>query len=584
MNTVKRKALAAAGAFALLYGGGVQADLLQYSFTGADGTQHTLEPNATYANPTGNMTFALSAGVDRKVRMSILDSAGKVLSSETSELLGANDRITVGGNQYYGAFLNLPAPKQGSYELKAEILAGDGSSIKVDSHEMVVDTTPPSASPMTATNSGYGQVTSGSVWKLGRGGSEDSFFRVTDVTDASPISEATVSLFRGDGSLHFERKANYDVPAQRVDVLNNSGFFPSSNLDENFEVQIQIKDRAGNVWKSQRQTVRWDSVTDSPSAPFGVYDPESNNVLGPGLKGFVPYKAGMEVKTNPIRLAYRVPKNNWHEYAEGGISLVNGLGEKSVVGTDSKYVYIIWSGPYGNTNHNATRWSNFGEWGGGTILYNLKLSDSAPKTPVLKSVEYHFSDVGWHSFYRQPINNSLLPLSFDQIRVTAEKRPFDQIAVHRGSCTIPAGQTSCIINAGETLKPGTTGYIHDIAIVRNKANTLRSSNRYAEVNWNDQHYPSLSYEYDEAAKEVTVYVTQPSRGSYFDRLRLRSAWLEDSDGNQLSPKGGKVEENNENYTFKWDLKTLPEGNFNLYAVAQEEHGPKTKIPLFHMTS
>ncbi|MDY6928136.1 MAG: Ig-like domain-containing protein, partial [Pseudomonadota bacterium] len=40
----------------------------------------------------------------------------------------------------------------------------------------------------------------------------------------------------------------------------------------------------------------------------------------------------------------------------------------------------------------------------------------------------------------------------------------------------------------------------------------------------------------------------------------------------------------ENYTFKWDLKTLPEGNFNLYAVAQEEHGPKTKIPLFHMTS
>lgn len=585
MKNIKRNAMALAGAFALLSGGAAHADLLEYSFTGADGSPRTVSADENYVNPEGTINFALSAGVDRKVRISILDSSGAALSSKTSQILGANDRISVGGREYYGDFLALMAPGEGSYTLKAEILAGDNTSVKTDTYPLTVDTTPPTASAMTATNSGYEQVATGNVWKLGLGGSADTFFRVTNVTDESPIEEARISLYREDGSLHFDRPANYDIPTQQVDVRNDAGFFPSSNLDENFKVQISVKDKAGNVWKSQSQTVRWDSIANAPSAPFGVFDPNSNNVLGPGLNGFEPYKSGMKVKTNPIRLGYRVPKDNWHEYTEGGISLVNGLGEKSVVGTDSEFVYIIWSGPYGNTNNNATRWSNFGQWGGGSIQYNLKLSDSAPKTPIIKSVEYRFSDVGWHSFYRQPIDNSLLPLSFDKIRVNAEARNFDQLASHRGTCTIPAGETSCIINASYTIERGTTGYIHNTVTLRSvEDRKLLASYRYAEVNWNDKHYPALDYQYDESQKELTVFVTQPGRGSYFDRLRLKSAWIEDDKGNVLSVSGGKVEENGQNYTYKWDLKTLPEGDFKLVAAAKENHGPQTRLSLFPITS
>ena len=584
MKNLKRNAMAMAGAFALLSGGAAHADLLEYSFTGADGSQRTVPADANYVNPEGSITFALSAGVDRKVRISILNASGATLSSKTSQLLGANDRITVGGREYYGDFLTLNAPGEGHYTLKAEILAGDNTSVKTDTYPLIVDTTAPTASAMTATNSGYGQVTSGSVWKLGQGGSADTFFRVTDVADSSPIEESRILLYRGDGSLYFDRAANYDIPTQRVDARNDTGFFPSSDLDENFKVQITVKDKAGNVWKSQRQTVLWDDITNAPSEPFGVYDPNSSNTLGPGLKGFVSYKPGMTVKTNPIRLAYRVPRSNWHEYRDGGISLVNSLGENTVAGTDSRYVYIIWSAPYGNTNGNQTRWSNFGQWGGGGISYSLNLASSAPKTPVIKEVAYNFSDTGWHNFNRPTLHNSLLPLSFNKIRVTAEARSFDQVASHRGTCTIPAGQTSCIINASYTMQRGTTGYIHDAATLRSADGKLLANVDYAEVNWNDQHYPELNYQYDEAKKELTVFVTQPGRGSYFDRLRLKSSWLEDDKGNVLSVAGGKVEENGQNYTYKWDLKTLPEGNYKLVAAAEENHGPQTRRSLFPITS
>lgn len=58
--------------------------------------------------------------------------------------LGATDRITVGGKSYYGAELQLPAPAEGEYSLKAEILSSRGSSVQTDKFNFVVDVTAPS--------------------------------------------------------------------------------------------------------------------------------------------------------------------------------------------------------------------------------------------------------------------------------------------------------------------------------------------------------------------------------------------------------------------------------------------------------
>ncbi|EBL6553390.1 TPA: DUF4165 domain-containing protein, partial [Escherichia coli] len=169
MINFKPKIPAMLGALAVLTAGAAHAELLEYTFKAPDGTQRSLTPNANYANPTGNISFALSAGIDRKVKISVLRSDGTVVSTATSHLLGATDRITVGGKSYYGAELQLPAPVGGAYTIRAEILASDGSTVQTDEYPLTVDVTPPTYSSLAPVYSNYGQVTSGDVWKLGLG-------------------------------------------------------------------------------------------------------------------------------------------------------------------------------------------------------------------------------------------------------------------------------------------------------------------------------------------------------------------------------------------------------------------------------
>ncbi|WP_252374599.1 hypothetical protein, partial [Vibrio parahaemolyticus] len=97
--------------------------------------------------------------------------------------------------------------------------------------------------------------------------------------------------------------------------------------------------------------------------------------------------------------------------------MTNALGEMSKVGEDASYVYLVTTAPYGNTDGNYWRWVNFGQWGGGGIAYNLTLSPSAPKSPRLLGVDYNYSDIGWSSFYRYWVNNSVLPVTVSRIRV-----------------------------------------------------------------------------------------------------------------------------------------------------------------------
>ena len=127
---------------------------------------------------------------------------------------------------------------------------------------------------------------------------------------------------------------------------------------------------------------------------------------------------------------------------------------------------------------------------GAVIDYDLVLSPLSPKSPRLLGVDYNYSDIGWSTMQRYYVMNSSLPLTVSSIRVNVEARPYVQTAVHRGSCSVPAGQTSCVIANSFTMAKGTTGYVHDNATVYNADSTLQSNPLWAEVNWNDQYYPN----------------------------------------------------------------------------------------------
>lgn len=587
MGRLNRSAIAIACAAALLSAGSAHADLLEYSFKGADGSQRSLGPSDKYANPVGKVTFALNAGLDRKVRISILNSAGKTVESKTSHLLGVGDRITVAGKVNYGALLTLNAPPEGTYKLKAEIISGDGkdTSIKADEYDWVVDTSKPTSNPLSGTNTAYGQVVKGATWKIGTGSSAKDYFKLTNITDSSPIKEVRMTVRREDGSLYKNIKVGYDLPSKSAMVINNKSpfIFPTSNLDERFKVQFAVTDQAGNTMQTPAQTVLWDNTVNAPSTPFGVYDPDSNSSLGSGLSGFVPYKSGMTVKTNPIKLAWRIDRNNWHENREGGLNIYSSIGPVKKVHEDSQYVYLTSESPFGMKSGDYWRWRNFGAWGGSNLAYNLKLDERAKKSPVLKSVQYKYSDIGWASATRRDIKNHLLPITIEEVRVNVEPRPYPQTVTHIRTCTVQPNESSCGFSYSRVLDKGTTGHFREWAHVYDDTKALRATPLISDINWNDLHYPEITTSYDSNTKKVKAFVTQPKRGAYFDRLRLSSAWIED-DGKKLPVQGGLVEENGEHYTFEWDLKALPEGNYNLFTTAQERHGPKTTKRLFSYLS
>lgn len=816
----------------VLLSASAQAELLEFSFTDKAGSQKVLKSEARFANPESDITFALSAGIDRRIRVGLFQENGLLHDQATSRLLGALDRISVDGKSYYGARLSLTPPDDGSYTIKAEILTSEGDPVQTDSYPIVFDTTAPSYGDFSVNGLRYG-MTDGDAWKLGRGSGRGPYFLLSDIADNQDIADVQLVVRRASGDIHREKSVDYDETTESTRVYFDHGIFPSSNLDEEFKVSFVIKDISGNVTKTPVQKAFFDNYVGAPSRPFGVFDPDSSNNLGPGLTGFVPYQDGMIVKTNPIRVAWKIPKSNWHEYNSGGLSIANSLGENVKSGEDASNVYIINSAPHGNTNSNYWRFRNFGQWGGGGVRYSLALSDSAPESPSLKGLDYKYGDIGWSNFRRYWVDNSLLPLDITGIRVNVEPRSYPQTAKHRGSCVVPPGSDSCYINtsmgdssgvvyscedgwslngenceketakpseiscpsgysyssssgqcrkytqrtayqqevglscrygwslssyngdsgyregrcvqsepaptvcptgyqpnpthgpysakcvkvlktwnigwpeskrsecsntyvehiqavgypaycidvgpsiscpepgsqiggnecrsyeyqdpilknqcngslslrgnyggpyecagyitraAGEacpdggvfqngscvvteslpaepsckdgynldgnlclaqgeeppeslfaTLSPGTTGYIHNNATVWNEDRSLRSNPLWAEVNWNDLHYPELDYSFDPQTNELSVFIVQKGRGAYFDRLRLKSSWLEDENGNKLSASGGKTADSNTNYTYQWNLTSLPEGTYKVFAVAEEMHGPVSKL-------
>ncbi|WP_299020933.1 Ig-like domain-containing protein [uncultured Photobacterium sp.] len=566
----------------LLYSSGAYADIIEYRFTDTQNLDKVASSTQPYINNSSDIEVLLSAGLDRKVRLTVTKDGHQVFT-QASTMIGIDDRIAdQAGKEYYAKLLTVPRQSDGSYTFRQEIIDSTGSVVGSQSKTVMVDTIPPSAGLLSSRYNGhYGMITSGSEWSLGSGGAERNEFIVSGIDDSSGIDSVYAVIYRGDGTEHTRKPADYDAQNHQGSRGWQSGLFPTSNLDELFELQFEIRDSAGNLTLTPRQKIRYDNYVGAP-AVFGVYDPGSGNVLGPGLADFLPYRPGMTVKTNPVKLAWRLPKNNYRKYNFAGLTLVNGLGQITTAGEDSQYIYLTTTSPFGNNNGNYFRWSNQHQWGGAGISYNLVLAPNAPATPVLNGVDYLYSDLGWSSFYRYILQNDALPLTISKVRFNVEPRSYDQVATHSGgSCTIPAGQTRCEYNWSITLNKGETGYLHASATLRSSDGSLLASTRWAEVDYNDKYYPQVTTNYDNGTKILTAYIFQEGRGSYFDRLRLKDAWVIDADtGERLNVSGGLQANNHKDYTYSWDLTTLHEGDFNLAVRAQENHGPQTTTSSF----
>lgn len=567
------------------------ADLVKYRYTNTSGKVIETSPSVGFINPASGVYFMLSGGIDRKLKLTITskNSSAPIFSQESTKVLGANDVIRFDGKDYYAQEFLSPKLKEGEYVIKSEIISSNGALVKSDSMDVVVDTTPPAAGDFSPQDYVWGNpVLSGEVWKLGLAAIDAitySSFVISGFSDAHGVEKVAARVYKGNGDLYKEYNVLFSKAENKTSIEYRTGFFPNSDLDEVFGLEFVITDAAGNTSTTRRQKVMFDDQANVPAEPFGVYDPGVKTTLAPGLQGFAPYVAGGYVKTNPIKLAWRIPKSNWHTYRLGGIYFENSLGENKVVGEDSSFVYLVGSLPYRAEDPNYVRFYNFGEWGNsGTIRYDLKLHPDTRKTPVIQSVEYYFSDVGWHTYASRVVTPSQLPVVISKVRFTVESRPYEQLATHMGSCIIPAGSTQCEIAVNIGLEKNTTGFLHNQAVLQSIDGLLQAAGQWAYVSWNDLYKPILEYTYDSASMLLVLRVKQPHQGDYQNILSHKDAWLENKAGSKLPVVRKRLSSVGDTFEYEFDLKTLPEGSHDLVAGASENLGSETRIPLFQFWS
>ena len=201
----------------LLLPGLANAELLQYRYTDTQGQEKIQTPSQSYANPQGgNVEIALSGGLDRKVRVEVW-KGGRLVTSAESSVLNSTNRITVAGQDYYGAFMTIAAPSDGEYQVKALIIDSLGRTVQEDHYPWIVDTIPPQLGAFQY----VGTSSEGSLELFGDGFT--NAIVVDKVSDANGIArvEAETVYLEGEktGQVAARGSAYYDSTKGQISIL-----------------------------------------------------------------------------------------------------------------------------------------------------------------------------------------------------------------------------------------------------------------------------------------------------------------------------------------------------------------------------
>jgi hypothetical protein len=98
------------------------------------------------------ISVTVSAGIDRKIRLTAIDATGKQIATQTSGVVGPNDRVVANNKSYYGFVMALKLPGEGRYSVKAELLSSSNQVVQTDGYQVIVDTTPPTAGGIAITS------------------------------------------------------------------------------------------------------------------------------------------------------------------------------------------------------------------------------------------------------------------------------------------------------------------------------------------------------------------------------------------------------------------------------------------------
>lgn len=606
MNKCKLRLPVLLGAMAAITAPLAQAELLEYSFITPDGVERTLSPSTVYANPTGNIKFALSAGIDRKVKISILRPDGSVVNSATSHLLGGTDRITINGKSYYGAELELAAPGEGEYLIKSEILASNNEVVQTKDSSLTVDLTPPVLGDFSwGMNYGRGDAPDGlpifstvDARHITLNNVEDQLSGINSVKYRSywDSGDNAGQLYREGGAVYYQSEQKAMIGSGAM----NSGaqqVLPSG-VQSKGRLVFSITDKAGN--KSEKEFSFYNNSKCGVSPTLvAIEDPTYTGAYQgiTALAGFRDVGASTPINKNPLKAVYRVPRNEYRGLPEGAIfgGVVQGIADHGIVHTDEQYVYFMIEGSAesdGKFNWPNAGWTNYHTWR--CSAFNIPNPQFSPETeaPKWKAISAHIDGVGWvGSSYGQPGTTPKPPrdTKISQVKFTLERRPYVQsISLYGGSCEIEPGQTECIADVDLSFnETGTASHYHTRPVARSKENSGLLSQTSFVWEWDaDDPVINQLLQHDQTAKVVTFNATENYSGATWGRKKLTKGGLKavSADGQEQSFNSSSINTTGNDSIITATYSNLMDGVFDIYAWVEDNYGNRDEKLLFSVTN
>ncbi|WP_435277338.1 Ig-like domain-containing protein (plasmid) [Psychrobium sp. nBUS_13] len=549
------------------------ADILGFKYVDTLGAEKQAQDSQKFLNPTSDYKVVLSGGLDTKINIKITDGVGKVWENITTEIIGPSDRLTFNGEDYYGKVITLDSGiPDGTYTISNTLLSNANERLKYSTYEVVYDrVAPTSTAEHKFTIQSWG------------GGSIDRFqFVAGRELSLSGISDensglSNAQIFTEINGVYKEKSAILDTVEGIVRWKSNGRGGDVSHLFSvargNYHWGFNVYDQAGNKAQLSR-TSMYDSVCPS----FEISD-----VYNPKTSSWEAYKPGMTVWENPTKYRFRALKEtNIHVSGDelGWTWTPNHV--------DDTYAYKEMNRYFPKSRSYSTFYTTAGfcrTWHQ-NMLY-ATLDSSVELGPQGAGVNYQVKigdePAKWMAS-GSPRHNK--PYVITSIRVFAKARSYDQTlhVSYAGSCTLPAGQTSCdiatnIIRADDG-SISQRGYRPWATYVGNSEYSAHTGYLYETWDFTAPEITGLSIANNKAYMTVIDHDTSNTWTASWWRpvsIRIEAINFRDSSKVDLAQLE-QVSNSYNSQSFVFSLDTLSSGTYQLLAYVRDSYGNiETKI-------
>lgn len=577
------------------------AEILQYRFTDTVSGEKTVVPAYGYINPKATFTTLVSAGIDRKIKLSLLKQDGAPVSHTTSKLIGSADLITVDGKSYYGVSLALAKPADGVYTLRAETLSSQDAIVASESVALTIDTAAPELGEWS--------------WDVpyGNGFAPDGLpifsqigakFIALAAPNISDIDKATYQTYEHLSASNIKevRSGILGVPSTSPIMIGTGSntSIPDSILPTKvqgrYSIKINVQDKAGNV---ASKTLDFYNNSKCGAAPEAVAI-EDDTYTGSGFQGvsgFRPLNSESQnlVVKSPTRVMFKIASNEVRANPEGAIygGSVGLALEYTIVKTVDGVTYFIAKEniqPNGEMNWNAVGWTNHATFRCSALKVPNPVFTDAAKPLVLGQAIPYIEGYGW---LPQQISTKggtyARNLTISKIKIFAEPRTYEQEAITSfGRCLITAGNDQCEFSSN--LPYNTTGtagkYDYRYYITKKSDATVRvypQQNLLWEWDAADPIIDKLE-NHNTLTKQVSFIAIKPEAGANYGRVNLKQGGLiaKSATGEKITLTASEMLTTGTTSKFTTSYKPLRSGTWQIFGWAEDIDGNFTEKFLFDL--